>query len=376
MSYINFGFNTIKNNSDIKNSYNFIFIAEGFAAVDMPVFNAKCIDLMNTIINCQPWTQKAYLFNFFSIPVISPQSGLTHPFTCGAQCSGVIPPMPQQFVNSYFGLSFDQDGLHRFILPTNAQTINIMNTIAASMPLYKLGGYNFEPIVICNHSGYGGSETGSVACTTLNVQSDEVCLHELGHSVAALNDEYIGGDTARSWNTDTTNDLTKILWKSIVPPAGAIQIGTEKLWKGFATCKMNTLGVPYCAVCSNQILISINELISMSGGVPPLPPVNPPIPPTPPSGTNSMGINFAVPPTATKVLLQCNRDPNAFIYVFNLYDSTGKIAVQHYQESVAPNDLVQFTGLTTKTNYNATAYVVYKNGTHTPESTPFNFTTP
>ena len=357
----NFNYNTIKSNGNTKDSLNFVLVAEGFMLADMPTFTAKCIDIMNYILANDPWKSNAGNLNFYSINVISTQSGISHPFTCGAQCANVVPAMPKKSVTSYFGLSYDCSNIHRWILPSNPQTQLIQATIIASIPFVNTSnvGVNIVPIIICNDTNYGGSEFGSIAVTTLNTQSDEVILHELGHSVAALNDEFPGGTIANAWNTWTDNNPSDVEWKSLLTNgAGIIQIGSESLWKkALASCKMNTLGVPYCLVCSNQIVKSIGQLINIAGGTPVVPLVYPSTPP-PPTGLTTAGID--------SISLACQPVTGATGYTFKL--NTGLT-------NVSSQPSTTFTGLTAKTAYSVTVTVTTPNGTSQP-SNPFTFTTP
>lgn len=355
----NFNFNTLKTSGLPKNSLNFVFLGDGFkAGSDQAIFNAACLDKMNAILAQDPWKSKAYNLNFYSINIPSLVSGITH-LHVAKDC----PPVTTQATYSnasYFGLAFDSLNVHRFILPNTQQASAITATIIASMPGIATTtniNYNFVPVVICNDSNYGGSEWGQIAVTTLNAQSDEVLLHELGHCVGGLNDEYIGGAIENSWNTWTDSNPADVEWKSLLTSgAGIIQIGSESLWKGFANCKMNVLGQPYCLVCYNQIVKAINQLITLAGGVPATAPVNPP--PSAPTGLNTG--------SSDTIVVVCSPTVGAISYSWQLGTNPA---------IVTTSSTVAFSALVAKTQYSVTVTVTTVNGTSAP-STPFNFVTP
>jgi hypothetical protein len=364
---VNFGYNTLKTSGSVINSLNFIFIAEGFLASEQTAFNLACLDKMNSILSQSPFKENALLFNFYSINVVSLESGITHPFSCGAQCSGVIPAMPQKMVNSYFGLCYDCEGLHRFILPTYAQSNLIFDTIKANIPFYNPNLSNFEPIVICNDINYGGSEQGEIATTTLHTQSDEVLLHELGHSLAGLDDEYIGATLMESWNLTQTTNFANVRWAKLESQgANLVQLGTSGWYKPTARCKMNTLGVPYCVVCNNQLIISFQELITKAGGKPATAPVLT-SPASPINNSPITSVWLATGPSDSPYI-ECNNVTGAKNYIYTI-TSPGLQTI-----SITSNNVAK-VNLRAKTTYSIVVVAVLDSDNSLP-STPFTFTTP
>lgn len=353
----NFGFNTLKTSGLPKDSLNFVFLAEGFLASEQTAFNTACLDKMNYILSQDPWKAKSYNLNFYSINVPSIESGISHPHS--AKDCPAITTQPQYSHKSYFGLSFDSLGVHRFILPSTQQGQIINATVVASMPGIATAAnitQNFVPIVICNDTSYGGSEWGAIAVTTLNIQSNEVLLHELGHCVGGLNDEYNGGTASESWNTTMNSDLTTIRWKSLEAQGAGAILYEPGMYKAFANCKMNTLNQPYCLVCYNQLVKAINQLITIAGGTPATAPVNPP--PSAPTGLTTAGTD--------SISLSCQPVTGATAYTFKLNTGTTQVSSQ-------PS--TTFTGLTAKTAYSVTVSVTTANGTSIP-SAAYQFSTP
>lgn len=376
-----FNYNTLKTSGDPKNSLNLVFLGDGFQnnATDSALFNNQVTLLMNYILANDPWKSKAYNLNFYSIEVPSAQSGITH-LHVAKDC----PPLTTQaeYLNaSYFGLAFDSLNVHRFILPTQPQLLSIQATIIASMPNIANAiniNLNICPIIIVNDTNYGGSEFGACVVTTLHPLSGEIVLHELGHAIGALNDEYIGGSISNSWNTWTDNNPADVEWKSLLSSgAGIIQIGSESLWKGFTSCKMNTLGTdtnpnPYCLVCFNQLVKAINELITLAGGIPATGTVVVPQPPPPPPPP----VNLS---PITSVWLATGPSDSPFIEVNNVVGASGYIftltSLGLPTQTIKSNNVAYAKGLKAKTVYSVTVVAIV-NGVNSLPSTPFTFTTP
>lgn len=265
----NFGYSTLKTTGTVSSSLNIIFLAEGFQQSEIPAFNQACQNFMNTMLINSPFLESAALLNFYSVPVISSQSGISHPDLWPTGQCNVVPVMPKTTINSYFGLTYDCFSYHRFICPNNTQTLNIYNILSTSIPFFNPNKANFIPILICNDINYGGSESGNVVCVTLHTLCEEVLLHELGHDIGGLDDEYIGGTEIESWNLTQNTNLSTVRWAALESQgAGIVEVGTEPWYKPTTTCKMNFLGVGYCIVCRNQIYKGIYQLITMAGGKP------------------------------------------------------------------------------------------------------------
>lgn len=134
-------------------------------------------------------------------------------------------------------------------------------------------------LVIVNTPNYGGSGGAATVFSCEPTWGTEICLHELGHSLFDLADEYEaagqpGDSVADEPNVSTTADRAHLKWADLVKPttplptqrqgqpapAGA-EVGayegaryqSKDLYRPQPDCKMRTPGQPYCAVCERTI---------------------------------------------------------------------------------------------------------------------------
>ena len=75
---------------------------------------------------------------------------------------------------------------------------------------------NYDQVCILANTPYYGGSGGSYATTTLNTASNEIYAHEIGHSFAALSDEYYAGDGYAGERVNMTKETNPLLvkWKN------------------------------------------------------------------------------------------------------------------------------------------------------------------
>lgn len=143
-------------------------------------------------------------------------------------------------------------------------------------------------VVLVNDSRYGGS--GSVlpagkhsipapVYAAGNPNGIRIALHELGHSLANLADEYVDETIAAHYslayvgdkpNVDTTKDLSKIKWKAFFKAeAGATNIinawegayyRAKGIWRPQEHCLMRSLNHPFCHVCRKELCKAVYRI--------------------------------------------------------------------------------------------------------------------
>ena len=115
-------------------------------------------------------------------------------------------------------------------------------------------------VVIVNATTYGGSG-GDVCVASLNNESLEMMLHELGHTTAKLSDEYFAGASyaAEMPNMTAESDPAKVRWSRFIGKNGVgvyeDDNGGNGGYRPHQNCKMRSLGKQYafCEVCKEQI---------------------------------------------------------------------------------------------------------------------------
>ncbi|MEI7803041.1 MAG: M64 family metallopeptidase, partial [Bacteroidota bacterium] len=174
---------TILYNGPSSNHIDLVFLADGFTSAEQSNFITQVNNICTNLFLTSPYKEYKNLFNVYAIQVNSTQSGIKHPVTA-SDCASANPSVPASSTVSYFGSTFDYGGIHRLVVATN--TTAIQNVLLVNFPAYN------KAVVVANSIFYGGSG-GTYPCCTINNASSEIMIHEMGHSLANLTDEYTYG---------------------------------------------------------------------------------------------------------------------------------------------------------------------------------------
>ncbi len=258
---------TICTNGPTSMRINLVYLSEGYTSGQLPQFLADVTNTMNKLLAIPPWSSYSNYFNVFAISVASAQSGSDHytPTT--------------SLVNTYFNSTFDSYGTQRLLtIPPNDHdgsyndgSGKVIGLLQQLMPEYDIAG------LIVNDPVYGGSG-GQFLLASLNSSSAEIANHEIGHTFARLGDEYStaypGYPDVEEPNT-TTNSTRAVKWNAWILPTTLIptpdvpaNYTVDGLFEGahYHTtgwyrpkhdCKMRTLGVPYCEICAQELVLSM-----------------------------------------------------------------------------------------------------------------------
>ena len=249
---------TIWQSGSIDDRINFVIMGDGYRDIELVDFMTHAEDFTNELFNETRFKEYKNFFNVFAIKVISNESGASHP---GTATDVGEPAHPIADVDNYFGSTFDFAGTHRLLVPTNTVALN--NVLATNFPNYD------QPIVIVNSPHYGGSG-GPFATTSLQNTFGNIAIHEVGHSFAALADEYYAGDALAAERANMTQETnpTLVKWKNWMGSNGVGIYqhccgGNSSSWyKPHESCKMESLLNPFCSVCSEGIIEKIYELVN------------------------------------------------------------------------------------------------------------------
>src|ERR1035437_609696 len=261
---------TIRTSGPTSARINLVYLSEGYTAAQLPQFLVDVTTTMNKLLTVPPWSAYSNYFNVFAISVASVQSGSDHytPTT--------------NLVNTYFNSTFDSYGTQRLLtIPPNDRDGNyndgygkVVALLQQFVPEYDVAGLIVNDTVYC---GFGGQDlVGSV-----NSASGEIANHEIGHTFAKLGDEYSSAYSSpdvEEPNT-TTNATASVKWNAWILPTTLIP--TPDVTSNYAVvgwfqgahyhtggwyrpkhdCKMRTLGVPYCEICAQELVLSFYRVI-------------------------------------------------------------------------------------------------------------------
>ncbi|QVY67080.1 M64 family metallopeptidase [Polaribacter sp. Q13] len=236
---------------------NVVILSDGYQSNELGQFVTDATNFSNALFAETPYKEYKNYFNVHAIKVPSNESGANHPGT-GTNVSE--PAHPIKSVDNYFGSTFDAFGNHRLLVSNNA---TVFNVLANNFPSYDI------VLVLVNSPYYGGSG-GEIAVASLDVNSNQIAIHELGHSFVKLLDEYYATDDylLEGINTTQETDPTKIKWTNWINKNGVGiypygETGTAASWyRPHQNCKMRRLNQPLCSVCTEATIEQIHSMTS------------------------------------------------------------------------------------------------------------------
>lgn len=247
---------TLLQNGPPDKRINFVFLSDGYQANELSKFESDVHQVMDKLFSNTPFKEYKSYFNVYAIKVPSTQSGASHPGN--ASDEGTVSAHPIAVVNNYFGSTFDYAGIHRLLVSTN--TTKIANVLAANMPSFD------QAFILVNSPYYGGSG-GQHAISSIHPQGPEVSIHEIGHSIAQLADEYWAGQNYAREKSNLTKETNPALvkWKNWYNEQGVgiYPHAESPSWnRPHQNCKMRSLGNLFCAVCRESIVERFHQLVT------------------------------------------------------------------------------------------------------------------
>ena len=234
-----FTVDTILYQGDLDYPINLVMLGDGFLESDLQVFRDSAELYINALFTVDPFIKFKSFFNAFTISVPSNVQGAATD--------------PANLIDNYFGSTFGYAGIERLLVPTNNTAIS--NVLANNLPEYD------QVFMLVNSTTYGGSG-GWVATASLNEDSKEIALHELGHSFADLADEYWAGaqyaGEAINMTQETNLDILK--WRNWHGDNGIglySHAESPSWYRPHQDCLMRYLGEPFCAVCREGVIETI-----------------------------------------------------------------------------------------------------------------------
>jgi hypothetical protein len=261
---------------DSANRVDIVIVAEGYTAAERDKFIADAQKFLKTFLGQEnaklnaPFSNYDGFFNATALFFASAQSGMDQPNN-------------NIEVDTYFNSSqYLSDGR---LLYGDAGKVQFEVSKAMAGNAQEL------IIVLVNTSIYGGAG-GSVAWASAgNSSASELALHEIGHSYAGLQDEYVDTAVAASFPLDAmaflnsahvTNSLSRIPWKDWL---GYVDgdlgvIGTYEggyyrstgIWRATQNSKMLSLGKAFSAPEKEAFALKyyadIGDYLSLTSSIP------------------------------------------------------------------------------------------------------------
>lgn len=240
-----FQLDTLLYNGDIDKRINYVFLGDGYLDSEMDQFTADAENISSILFDQEPFKQYRGYFNAFAIEVPSNETGAALD--------------PENLIDNYFGSTFWYAGIERLLVPTNSTAV--YNVLSENFPSYD------QVIMIVNSTKYGGSG-GWIATSSVHSSAPEITFHELGHSFSNLGDEYWAGQQYASERANRTqeSDPAIVKWKNWlnINSIGIYEYESpgEGWYRPHQGCKMRYLGSPFCSVCREEVVKTIQNLVS------------------------------------------------------------------------------------------------------------------
>lgn len=251
----------VHDSGDPANKVDVVFLPDGFAMDEMGKFRDAAKDFSNALFEIDPFKAHEDDFNIWVVESPSKESGTDIP---GQHV------YKETLLNTSF-YTFDSE---RYLMTYDIKTVR---DVAGNAPYDLI-------IILVNTEKYGGGGVYNYYGTfsAFNPKSIGVWLHEFGHNLTWLADEYYTSDVSYSDYVDQDYEpiqpnVTTLVsfnekWKKMIKPGTPIPTPRKSEYDGvigafegglytgkgvfspMQKCKMNWLDDPFCPVCRKTIL--------------------------------------------------------------------------------------------------------------------------
>ena len=251
----------LMNNGEPSEKVDILILGDGYQDKEMSRFDKDARKVFKLIFEQEPFKKHRSRFNAWAVRTPS-------------EDSGVDEPRRGLFRNTALGVAFNTFDIARYSLTTEIHTLY---DAAAAAPHDVI-------ILIFNETrmGGGGIYNLYVVCCGRSGVLSQVLIHELGHAITGLADEYVGGVTyeqfhpkgTEPWEANVTAmlDPRNVKWKKFIekgtplptPPhrdhAGKVGCfegagyQTKGIYRPCLDCVMRSLRTSvYCPVCMEAV---------------------------------------------------------------------------------------------------------------------------
>jgi hypothetical protein len=247
-----------------------ILLPDGFTTPELPAYQAAVTAFLDRLKVMAPFVERLDAILPVRVDLASDESGVDDPAT-GAS------------VDTRFGAAFGVGALRRLIQVDQSAVRQVADKVA--------NGKAYAAVVIVNTAEYGGSG-GKASVFSLLPAAGDIAVHELGHSLFGLSDEYSSPGVAgqpdgpnvtkkpdRGSSSWSPRDRDKLKWRGQLsaglavptflnpncgvdtpaPPTPGVGLfeGAKYETCGYfrpaASCKMRELTADFCPVCQDVI---------------------------------------------------------------------------------------------------------------------------
>jgi hypothetical protein len=226
---------------------NIVIVPDGYTYAEKSVMESHADAMVAYFRAKTPYKEHDPFLNYILVYAYSTQSG-TDECDCGTIKDTA---MASRFPND--GYPCGDSGNRCLYYGTGCDTNSSANITAAELRAPAVD----KTIVMVNTARYGGCGGVRAVYSAANSSATEVAVHELGHSLGGLADEYGGSGCGYAADgINTSLDKVSGGWPEWIPALGAPKEGGQYhdkcVYRPQTNCDMRALGYAFCAVCSQR----------------------------------------------------------------------------------------------------------------------------
>ena len=249
----------IEDHGNDANRMVWVIMGDGYTSLQLDDFHQDVDRIINEFFGTSPWAEYKNFINIYRIDVISNESGADHPSS-------------NVYVDTTLDATYDTFGMSRLLTVNDAKAFDI----ASSIPSFD------AVMVVVNDHQYGGSG-GATSVFSTHEKSGQIALHEAGHLIGGLADEYETpypgfpeGDSEP--NVTYQTEFEYIPWKNWIEsgtPLPTPEIGSEYgvgiyegaryrstgIYRPTYNSIMRSLGAPYGPINAEALVISLHDYV-------------------------------------------------------------------------------------------------------------------
>jgi hypothetical protein len=253
----------------------FVVLGDGYTAANLAAnkFTNETASFLSEFNAAPPWSELATAMNIYRGDVESNEEGADDKDNASD---------PLTLVDTYFNSSYWVAGIERLL---SIDGTGRARAFQAADQIAGVGVWD-QIVLLVNSNKYGGAG-GTIAVSSVNAAAGEISIHEVGHSFAGLADEYSTpfpgfppGDPEPNVDFDASGPGLKwLIWvdeSTPLPTPNTSQFNdvvgtfegarylTTGIYRPKRNCKMRSLGVPFCEVCTEQHIVSYHALVDLA----------------------------------------------------------------------------------------------------------------
>jgi len=242
---------TVLSNGTTQSRYDMVILGDGYQASQQAQFNADVQTFLTALFQTPPYQTFAAYYNVHTVFRASNESGADQP--------DVVPPI---FVDTAYDCTYNTGGTDR-CLYIGDTALGLADAALAPANEGRI-------LVMVNSSRYGGC-AGTFAVSYNGGAMSDVQIHELGHSLGLLADEYDypnGTYTGpEPGQVNATISPTGAKWSHWHGTDGISAFEGARyylngIWRPRNNCMMRSLGQTLCSVCKEQISKITNSVVN------------------------------------------------------------------------------------------------------------------